>query len=609
MSPSEFIKWLSVFGVESSATGGGGGPYLPIAGGTMTGDLTLNSAPTTDLMAATKLYVDMATGGVVPAGSVTAATTANFDATYDNGASGVGATLTANSVGAVTFDGEVTALNEDYLIKNQTDATQNGVYVLTTLGDGATAAVFTRSTSYDQPVEIDSTRMIPVINGTDLAGTGWYQTNNVTAVGTDDLTFVKFGVTIPVPVGQGGTGVTSLPIAATSSAYAAWDSASNLRVNTLVCNVEEHSTPGTIVLTESSAGVQIFRTSGAFFVNLPDTGTLPVGWEVTIYNLLDTFTAVDIRDSTSASIIALGPDTSTNVRWTGTNWTWDYIVAESGYTGNYKMVRDTSPTFQEKITTPTAVVTGASVTNKLYEADSGTSVTLDPDDGADQIITLTGASPVAITLDTDPTGTQSRMFKVTLLQEAGGGVEVTWTNVTFASTGGVDPAVNLGANAATYFTFVGNATEGWVGYAADQNLGISDGSAIPAGVIGETVTSTVASGSAVGAGSGATVNVTSIVLSPGKWQVSANIGFNATGGATLTRCIGGVSGTSATLPTAPNGGNYVDISASTTAVTVLPTGTRYISISATATYYLVAQTTYGAGAASIFGSVTALRYA
>jgi hypothetical protein len=36
------------------------GDYLPLAGGTLTGDLTLFGPPTTDLMAATKLYVDQA---------------------------------------------------------------------------------------------------------------------------------------------------------------------------------------------------------------------------------------------------------------------------------------------------------------------------------------------------------------------------------------------------------------------------------------------------------------------------------------------------------------------------------------------------------------------
>lgn len=41
-------------------------PYLPLAGGTLTGSLTLDADPTTALEAATKAYVDNAVGGVTP---------------------------------------------------------------------------------------------------------------------------------------------------------------------------------------------------------------------------------------------------------------------------------------------------------------------------------------------------------------------------------------------------------------------------------------------------------------------------------------------------------------------------------------------------------------
>lgn len=49
--------------------------YLPLAGGTLTGDLTLTGAPTTNLMAATKKYVDdeiaaLPTADTIPAGTV-----------------------------------------------------------------------------------------------------------------------------------------------------------------------------------------------------------------------------------------------------------------------------------------------------------------------------------------------------------------------------------------------------------------------------------------------------------------------------------------------------------------------------------------------------------
>lgn len=67
--------------------------YLPLAGGTLTGDLTLDAAPTTDLMAATKKYVDdeiaaIPTAESTPAGTViwTARSTAPTGYLKANGA-------------------------------------------------------------------------------------------------------------------------------------------------------------------------------------------------------------------------------------------------------------------------------------------------------------------------------------------------------------------------------------------------------------------------------------------------------------------------------------------------------------------------------------------
>ena len=39
---------------------------------------------------------------------------------------------------------------KDYWLKNQASALQNGIYVVTTVGDGSTAFVLTRATDFDQ---------------------------------------------------------------------------------------------------------------------------------------------------------------------------------------------------------------------------------------------------------------------------------------------------------------------------------------------------------------------------------------------------------------------------------------------------------------------------
>ena len=137
--------------------------YLPLSGGSMTGTLVLAGLPTNDSDAASKLYVDQSVAGLSPAGPVDAASTVNFVSTYNNGVAGVGATLTATSVGAVTIDGVAVTLGQDYLFKNQTNPAENGIYICTTLGDVSTAAIFTRAVTYDTPEKINATGLVPII--------------------------------------------------------------------------------------------------------------------------------------------------------------------------------------------------------------------------------------------------------------------------------------------------------------------------------------------------------------------------------------------------------------------------------------------------------------
>lgn len=139
------------------------------------------------------------------------ATTANFSATYNNGSSGVGATLTGTANGAVSFDGQALAVNDVVLFKDQTNSFERGLYKLSVNGTAGTPPVFTRTTDYDQPAEIQPGDMVFVVNGTQNAGSSWQQTATVTAIGTDPITFSKFsqyGV-LPSPFTVGSTSVTT----------------------------------------------------------------------------------------------------------------------------------------------------------------------------------------------------------------------------------------------------------------------------------------------------------------------------------------------------------------------------------------------------------------
>ena len=186
---------------------------LALAGGTMTGALTLSGAPTSDLHAATKLYVDNVTAGLNFHEAVHAASVSNLTATYSNGTSGVGATLTADTNGAFsTLDGETVVLNERVLIKNQTDAKQNGIYTLTTVGSVSAPWVLTRATDADNnPTgEMKNGDFSFVQRGTVNASVGYINNSatNPIVIGTDNISYTEFNAGKTVVAGDGLTEAT-----------------------------------------------------------------------------------------------------------------------------------------------------------------------------------------------------------------------------------------------------------------------------------------------------------------------------------------------------------------------------------------------------------------
>lgn len=139
--------------------------------------------------------INNAIAGVNPAVAVNAATTTILPntPTYSNGASGIGATLTAGSNGVLTIDGYTPiATGERLLIKNQGSSFQNGVYNISQLGTSILPYILMRATDYNQPSDINNTGSIPVVNGTINVSTSWLITSTVTTVGADALTYTQF---------------------------------------------------------------------------------------------------------------------------------------------------------------------------------------------------------------------------------------------------------------------------------------------------------------------------------------------------------------------------------------------------------------------------------
>lgn len=121
------------------------------------------------------------------------ATTANLNATYVNGALGVGATLTnAGALIALSIDGVALSVNDLVVVKNQTSTFQNGWYTVTTVGSGAVAWVLTRATGYDEAAEMLQGAIFPIgQEGTTNGNLTFSQDNAVATVGTDPLAFTQ----------------------------------------------------------------------------------------------------------------------------------------------------------------------------------------------------------------------------------------------------------------------------------------------------------------------------------------------------------------------------------------------------------------------------------
>jgi hypothetical protein len=183
--------------------------HLPLSGGTLTGPLILNADPTLDLGAATKQYVDNLTAaGIHFHEAVRLEQPGPVSATYDNGTAGVGATLTNAGTQSILIVDGVTAVNDDrILIYEQVSATQNGVYVVTTVGSPSTNWILTRSSDTDtagpgSSTQLDAGSYFFVTDGNTGAGESYICNVDTSIVfGTTDITFVQFSSAIQYTAG------------------------------------------------------------------------------------------------------------------------------------------------------------------------------------------------------------------------------------------------------------------------------------------------------------------------------------------------------------------------------------------------------------------------
>lgn len=184
---------------------------ISVTGGAITGMPTPSAA--SDV--AIKSYVDSVLSGlhILPPSRLATAAVLPNSPTYSNGTLGVGATLTSGSNSTITVDGTVAALNDVVLVKNQASAFQNGIYTVTTAGDGSTPWVLTRATYFDQAAEMLAGSYTLITAGSANTGNAYVLSTTVATVGSSSVTFFLFTSTASNVTSFGGV---SGPIAIAS---------------------------------------------------------------------------------------------------------------------------------------------------------------------------------------------------------------------------------------------------------------------------------------------------------------------------------------------------------------------------------------------------------
>ena len=146
--------------------------------------------------AASKNYVDTVAQGLSVKDSVLLATATTLPAyTYNNGTFGVGATITANAVGALSIDSTAVTASARVLIKNEisSNAPYNGIYLVTNTGNATANFLLTRTLDFDSSSSNIPGSFTFVEEGTINQSTGWVCTTQPpVSVGSTDITFAQF---------------------------------------------------------------------------------------------------------------------------------------------------------------------------------------------------------------------------------------------------------------------------------------------------------------------------------------------------------------------------------------------------------------------------------